>query len=79
VLNQKLLRIVGGTTAAAGVFWMRRRRNQPRSLIMRVRGMRAGAILMIVGVATRSKGIRSLSRKFGRALVVKSLAPARWR
>jgi multisubunit Na+/H+ antiporter MnhC subunit len=79
VLNQKLLGIVAGTTTAAGIFWLRRRRNQSRSLIMRLRGMRAGAILMIVGVATRSKGIRGLSRKVGRALVLKSLAPSRSR
>jgi hypothetical protein len=72
VLNRKVLGIISGTTAA-GVFWLRRRRRQRRSITRRLRKIGAGTMLMVIGVATRWKGVRSLSKNVGRALIGNSL------
>jgi hypothetical protein len=73
VLNRKCLGIFGGT-AAAGIFWIRRLRSRRRTLATRLRAMRAGAILMSVGIATQSRAVRSFSRKLGKTLIGKSFS-----
>jgi len=74
MLNRKMLRILGGTTAV-GIFGMRWWRNhRRRTLISRMRRMGAGTMLVVAGITTRWKGIRVLSRKVGKNLIQSSFA-----
>jgi hypothetical protein len=73
-LNRNVIGVLGGTIAA-GILWMRWRRNhRRRSTISRLRGVGAGTMLVITGVATRWKSVRGLSRRVGMGLIGKSLA-----